>query len=120
MPIRRLARIRTLGALLALPVSVLALNTHECTVLEVAAFANRVHVLCKDDYQEGSGFYGIRYFAVPTRSSGEAAHLTTLESTALSGAGVLTFDFDLTNGVAGTDGGIAYNCRCPLNIRLNT
>jgi hypothetical protein len=107
------------GMALALPASALA-HTHVCQVLEVATFTNRVHVLCKDDYREGNVFYGIRYFAVPTSNSGEAARLTTLGSAALLGAGdgELTIDFDLHNGDATAYGCISLDCRRPLGVRL--
>jgi hypothetical protein len=106
-----------LGAALALPASALAqdgesnFSTTQCTVEEVATFANRVHVKCKDR--------AISFFASPTSNAGESTRLVTLGSAALLGAGDLeiTFEvFSLDN--AESFGCLRGNCRRPIQIRL--
>jgi hypothetical protein len=121
MKIRALLRTLLLGAALGLPASALAqlLHTHECKVIEVATFPNRVHVSCQDAVC--SLWYGcLRFYAVPTSNAGEAGRLTTLGSAALTGAGAgaLAIDFDWSNLDAASYGCAVADCRRPLLIRL--
>jgi len=110
-----------LGTALALPALARAdedygpnIITDPCPVLEVATFANRVHVKC----QQG-GTTLVPFFAVPTGSASEATRLVTLGSAALMGAGKLEITYEVTST---TDieafGCLKRDCRRPLQLRL--
>jgi hypothetical protein len=92
---------------------------HPCLVNQVATFANRVHVQCSNP----SIFGGVRFFAVPTSNSGEAARLMTLGAAALASGKPLGIEAKYTV-IPSIDGNYAswgcaeHDCRRALSVAL--
>jgi len=84
-----------------------------CTPTGVVSKVNLVHVECS------SAPAGIRYFAVDTTSSAEAARFTDLATAALVNNLILDIFYDDTDTLTGpTFGCDASNCRPALTINL--
>jgi hypothetical protein len=93
---------------------------HPCVVIQVAAFANRVHVQCANP----SIFGVIKYFAVPTSSAGEAARLTALGTAAMAGGKPLAVEakYSVNPSIDGNYaawGCAEHDCRRALGMALN-
>ena len=90
----------------------------ECQVVEVATFANRVHVKCSTTL--AGEYIPLRYFASPTSNSAEAARLLAMGTAALTGAGggKLWVLLDLSKSDAVSYGCAWNDCRRPLETRL--
>lgn len=90
-----------------------------CTVGEVAVYADRVHVFCKEG---GAGWFanennhgGIKYFAVAI-SDPIAPHVIAIASAALVTQRPIGVVFD-PNGGANPPGCLAADCRKALAVR---
>ena len=84
-----------------------------CTVIEVATLANRVHIRCAPTE---TPFWS--FFSVPTSNSAESGRLVTLGTAAMTTGRPVRVTYDLTDFSAEAFGCVSSNCRRPLSVAL--
>ena len=77
----------------------------KCTPLNVAVFANRVHVKCSESVG------GIRYFAAPTASNSHAARVLSVLTAAHAGGATLDILYDPADESGSSIGCNTGDCR---------
>jgi hypothetical protein len=111
-------RLRIFSAVLAFAFSSVAVaqSQAECAkVLEVAVFADRVHIKCQENYF-GEPYFD--YFAVPTSNSDEANRLLQIGLFARQNSTSLTVLFNFAAGNEASYGCDPSNCRRPVGFKF--
>lgn len=90
----------------------MTVTTVWCTPIEIARFANRIHIRTLEN------FAGVMYFATPTADEPLTTQVLTIASSALAAGDMLLISYDPADLAGSAFGCQEHDCRRILGIRL--